>query len=86
MHSTSRCGKGQVREEPTCYKCDTALSASEATRGRLWGPFGWASMIAVGREPRRQMLCLSFSMRAHINGEDFIRREPGFSTNQFGLA
>jgi hypothetical protein len=49
-------------------------------------PFDWAAMIAAGSEPRRRMLCTSFSMCAHVNGEDFVRREPGFSANQCWLA
>ena len=49
---------------------------------------GWSKQVhnRIGERITVRILCPSFGMCAHVNGEDFVRREPGFSANQFGLA
>jgi hypothetical protein len=37
-------------------------------------------------ETLENRLCTSFGMRAHIDGEDLVCREPGFRANQLRLA
>ena len=37
-------------------------------------------------ETPESVLCPAFSVRAHVDGEDFVRREPGLRAHQLRLA
>src|SRR5262249_43609596 len=45
-----------------------------------------ASMCSAIALPRARVLCPSFSMRAHVDGDDLVCREPGCRTHQLRLA
>jgi hypothetical protein len=77
--------------ENTAGAVFAVYSAAEGFRVRLDGE---ETRFENSYQPRRAggavisagVLRSAFSVRAHVEGEDFVRREPGFGANQLRLA